>query len=290
MATKPFYYEHSGQIGVVGPVLMVVFGAVACVVLGAAYGYLTWYNPFVYINFLASIGYGALCGVAAGTGGRWAKLRSAGFAALVGLLVGLFALYTGWVAWFYALSEQSYLAPLDPDGVFGIFDAMAEVARDGAWTMFGYTPTGGTLYAIWVAEAVIIVVCALAGAAMKVDASDNTFCDRCNRWAEDLYTSPLLTDVLSAGTLKAALERRDYGPLFALKTVISPDVPGSYTRVSVQGCTICRDFFCLDVERVKLAKDDDGDRDEKTSHLIDNLLINEALRDKLQQRFGRASR
>ena len=40
MATtsEPLYDRHSGHIGPLGPVLMVVFGTVCAVVLGAVYG------------------------------------------------------------------------------------------------------------------------------------------------------------------------------------------------------------------------------------------------------------
>ena len=290
MAANPLYYEHSGHFGIFGQLLMIVFGGATAIVLGALYGYLLWYNPFVYVNFIATIVYGALCGMSVGLAAKWGKMRNAAMVLLFGLAAGLFGLYTGWVAWLHALTEQSYFAPDNPAGLLALFAVIAAVAEEGVWTMFGWTPKGGALYTIWVGEAVMIVGCAVLGSINFVDESANTFCDRCNRWAEDLYTSPLLTDVLSAGALKTALERRDYQPLLELQTVVSPDVPGSYTRVSVQGCSKCRAFFCLDVERVELGTDSDGDRTEKASHLIDTLLVDEALRDRLQQRFGRASR
>ena len=285
MVSDSIYYKHSGHIGVVGPLFMTVVGFVSAVVLGAIYGYLIWYNPFIYVNFFATMIYGGLCGAAVGLAAKYAKVRSGWFVPLFGLAVGLFCLYTGWVAWIYALSEQQYFSPTSPDGIFPVIGSIAE---DGIWSIFGWTPDGGALYAIWTVEAIMIVGSALVGSIVLVDESANTFCDNCNKWAEDVYTSPLLADIEDPTEFKMQLERAEYQPLIDLERADAVQAPSVYTRLVVQGCKKCWNFFCLDVKRVALSKDDEGKLDEDETLLIDNLLIDVNLHDAMKERFGGA--
>ncbi len=286
MVSDSIYYTHSGHIGVVGPPFMTVVGFVSAVVLGAVYGYLVWYNPFIYINFFATLIYGGLCGAAVGLAAKYAKVRSGWFVALFGLAVGLFCLYTGWVAWIYALSEQRYFLPTSPDGFFTVIGGIAE---EGVWTIFGWTPDGGALYAVWTVEAIMIVGSALMGSIFLVEESANTFCDNCNKWAEDVYTSPLLADIEDPAAFKLQLERAEYRPLIDLEPAGAVEAPGAYTRLMVQGCKKCGNFFCLDVKRVALSKDDKGKLKEDETLLIDNLLIDVKLYDAINERFGGTS-
>ena len=60
------YYEHSGAVGVIGPMYMVVFGGVGALVLGAVYGYAIFYIPIIYFNVLITVGFGAGVGALVG--------------------------------------------------------------------------------------------------------------------------------------------------------------------------------------------------------------------------------
>ena len=44
------YYKHSGAMGAMGLVYMVLFGSVGALVLGVVYGYAMCYVPFIYLN------------------------------------------------------------------------------------------------------------------------------------------------------------------------------------------------------------------------------------------------
>ena len=56
------YYRHSGAIGLMGPVYMIIFGTVGTLVLGIIYGYAIFYIPYIAHNFLITLGFGALVG------------------------------------------------------------------------------------------------------------------------------------------------------------------------------------------------------------------------------------
>ena len=286
MSSDSLYYKHSGHIGLTGPLLMTVVGLLGAVALGTVYGYLVWYNPFIYVNFLATMAYGGLCGAAVSYAAQLAKVRNTKFVLLFGFAVGVFCVYTGWVAWVYALSDGNYFSPTAPDG---IFHPVRIIAEDGAWTIFGWTPQGGALYAIWVVEAIMIVGSAVIGVFVLIDESANTFCDSCNKWAEDVYTSPFLTVTEDIENIKEYLEQADYKRLTDLEPAENVAIPGAYARLVIQGCRTCWNFFSLDVKLIELSKDDKGKTEEKEVLLVDNLLIDKNLHDSIEGRFGSAS-
>ena len=285
MASDSVYYRHSGHVGVLGVLLMAVAGLVSSAVLGAVYGYLIWYNPFIYVNFFATLICAGLCGASVSLAAKASKVRNDGFVLWSGLAVGVFCLYSGWVFWLYAATEQTYFSPTDPEWIFTFIGDVAEV---GAWTIFDWTPKGGALYAIWAIEAVMIVGSAVAGSHFLVGESENTFCDRCNAWAEDVYTSPLLAPIGNPEELKSRLERGEYTPLTDLELAQDVQVPGVYARLVIQAFKTCWDFFCLDVKHMALSQDG-GKVQESETLLVDNLLIGSDLHDTIRERFGGAS-
>ena len=147
------YYAHSGKFGLMGPIYMLVMGTVGSLVLSAVYGYAIYYIPFIYLNFLITLGFGACVGFLVGYGGKLGKVRNPGMLLIFGLAFGMFAEYAGWVSWIFALSKQQALAlqPLD------IWAVVMLVGQEGAWSIFGWTPTGASLFAIWAIEAVMII-------------------------------------------------------------------------------------------------------------------------------------
>lgn len=63
------HYEHSGKAPLGGILMTLVGGLVAGVVLGAIYGFLIYWNLFVYINALITLGFGfGLAVIVGGTG------------------------------------------------------------------------------------------------------------------------------------------------------------------------------------------------------------------------------
>ena len=286
VAAAPSYYRHSSHVGLVGPVLMVVFGAVSAVVLGAAYGYLILYNPFVYFSFLATMLYGGACGAAVGVAAKVAKVRSVAFVLSAGFVVGMACVYVGWVAWIFAYSDQTQFLAADPERMLRL---MREVARDGPWSMWGWTPTAGQLHAIWAAEAVLIAVAAVGGSFNYVGASDIAFCDGCRKWTRTMYTSPLLADIADPEAFRARLERGDYSPLTEPARIEMVSPPNSYTRFAIHRCPKCEDFSCLDVKRVDVTLDAKERRQEEETPVVDKLIVGREVYAALDKRYGDAS-
>ena len=90
-------YRHSGKFGVHGPLLTLLAAGAAGFPLALVYAYVTTWLPFVYVNFLITVGYGALIG---GIGAVILKVwvRNNLVAAVGALVSGLLVLYLIWSA------------------------------------------------------------------------------------------------------------------------------------------------------------------------------------------------
>ena len=143
----------SGRAALATVRMMLVGGGVA---FGVAfvYAYAIRYIPWVYLNVIATGIYAFLVGAAAGLVGRWMGVGTGLSSFFAGLFNIVAAVYFGWVAYIYVITEQKLLT-LDVGNIFRI---MGVIAEKGSWSIFGWTPKGGALYTVWVLEAVIILL------------------------------------------------------------------------------------------------------------------------------------
>ncbi|MHC4527444.1 MAG: hypothetical protein ACYS29_06170 [Planctomycetota bacterium] len=153
MLAEDRYYRHSGEIGVLGPAYILVLGTVGTLILSAVYAYATFYIPFVYLNGLLTFICGGLVGLLIGKLAKLGKVRNPAFVLVVGFLFGLIAEYAAWTAWIFAFSRQQALV-VSPSGLLAV---VRLVAKEGPWSMFGWTPKGTTLYIIWAVEGAVII-------------------------------------------------------------------------------------------------------------------------------------
>jgi len=93
LRSQSAYYRPSGTMTPAGIALMLGFGTVTALLLGLVYGYLTFYNPFIYISCLATGGFGFAIGYVAWHGGALGKLRSPVAALTLGAVVGIIGTY-----------------------------------------------------------------------------------------------------------------------------------------------------------------------------------------------------
>src|SRR5690349_24391726 len=97
MNSEPFpIYRHSGKFGVHGPLLALLAALVLGFPLGFAYAYIVRWCPLVYVNFLATLGYGFAFGFLTGWLLRVGKVRNTPVAALTALVAGIIAWYFNW--------------------------------------------------------------------------------------------------------------------------------------------------------------------------------------------------
>lgn len=259
------YYKHSGKFGLMGPIYMFMIGAVGTLVLSAIYGYAIYYIPFIYLNFLITLGFGACVGILVGYGGKLGKVRNSGLLLIFGLIFGILAEYAGWVSWVFAVSKQQALAlqPLD------IFAVVRLVGQEGAWSIFGWTPTGAALFAIWGIEAIMIIGTSTLASWGVV--SSTPFCEHCNRWVEDRNSITPLEPIVDPDQFKSKLERNGAEVVKALKKVKAEN--DAYTQLDLINCPGCEYSYYLSLKSINVEVDSKGKEKKDENDIVENYIL-----------------
>ncbi len=269
---------------------MVLGGLVGAILLGAIYGYYMWYVQTVpvvamMLKFFAPIAYVVGIGVIVGRTARIGKVASRAFVGWFAVAVGIVSVYTGWVFWLLAWSGHDYFAPLSDDWWFS---AVAQVADEG----INYTPkwyaTGTKSYLLWSLEAFLIVFLGWVLAVQTVHARGRAFCEACKEWAEDVYLSPELEAIGDKVGFQAELEIDPLARLLAILRV-EPERHGTFSRIRIQACRKCENFFTLDVQGIRRWRDDNEEKTAETP-LVDNLLIDKPTHDAIARHFPNAGK
>ena len=259
------YYVESGQVNPVGALTFLGLGALAALGLGAAYAYLSFYIPLVYVNLIIAGGFGFALGWVAAKIAKMAKVRNASVLLGGGFLIGLLGLYFAWVFWIHAFSEFSMLS-FNPGDIFNI---MQLLGITGVWEIFGSTPTGGMLYLIWALEAIIIIgVCVVV---TKAFFTRQPYCEDCNTWTEEMVISDRIEPIAEPKAFIQRLEAKDFTALTSLERVAA-DFPVR-TKVEISDCPDCNGNAYLTVELVKVTVDDEGKTSTNLIPLVENLKI-----------------
>ena len=265
MPKTTHYYTHSGKAPIISVFFMIICGLSAAFVLSAIYGYAIAFIPFIYLNFFITLGFGVLTGVAIGAGGKLGKARNPGIYAWVGLVIGLFAEYAGWVAWVYASFDQTSLIIHPGELLVGL----QEIAETGAWSIFGWTPTGFAIYCIWTIEG-LMIVCASALIAF-VYVESTPFCEHCSLWVENVRTRSNLQTIENEDEFKTKLEEGQYESLLGLKK--ADDSSKISTEIELNGCKTCENSNYLSLSTITVSVDDKGKESKDSSKFVCNFRL-----------------
>lgn len=258
-------YRHSGKFNAAGPVLCVVVAAIAGIPLGLAYSYLIRWVPFIYVNFLATLGYGFAFGWMTTRILKFTHVRNTVLAALTGLAAGLVALYGEWSGHIHTLFED---APwfFGPDQ---IMRGMEYLYANGSWGLRSSgNVTGIPLALVWLIEAGTIVGCAalLPFAFVK----DTPFCEKTRCWLDEEKKIDTLETFTDDAQL-AALKSGDLMPLVDARP--KADNAAVFTRLLLKRSPRCPVFCTLRVQDVSISIDNDGKVKEKTEDHTGDLII-----------------
>lgn len=257
------HYQHSGKAPVGGVLLTLIGGPTAGLVLGAIYGFLIFWSPFVYINAFITFGCGVALATVVGSLAKFGKIRNVAIVTVIALVTAVLAYYVHWVVWVERMTETMLLAP---DQMWAF---LSTVNALGPWSIFGWTPTGGALWAIWGIEAVVIVGMGTISAHGVIDIP---FCEDTGQW-----------------TTESVLQNH-FEPLDAAPTVDSPRSllqilkpaanPGQvYTEVAVATAE-GSDLRCVSLNTVAVETDKDGKEDTEKTSIVKNMLFD---RDSFEQ-------
>ena len=257
-------YRHSGKFNPLGILLAVAAAALLSLPLGLAYSYLLRWIPFVYVNVLATFGYGSAFGWVTARLLKAGHVRNLPLAAVVGLAAGLFALYGEWSGHLHTLFDDGPWVFLPGD----ILRVMPLLYDKGSWSFHGSNVTGIPLAIVWLAEAGIIL-----GMAMLLPYTfvrETPYCEKTRCWLDEEKKINSLGRFTDPAHL-AALQAGDIMPI----TQASPKVEGAsvFTRLLLKRSAKCPVFCTLRVQDVAVSFDNKGNVKEKVADLTRDLII-----------------
>jgi hypothetical protein len=249
-------------------------GALAGAFLGVMYAFSFYYVPYVYLNFLFALAFGAGTGYVVGIAAREGKIRNV--AAVSGLALGAAAvgIYVEWAACIYALVpladmpalwSKLGLAALWPPIVAGL---MADLFREGSWGLSeGVMVRGWPLVALWVVEASCIALAAVKTATQQI--AKLPFCESCQEWVAGrtphLYfgegSEPVWTHVKQGVFETLAMTPRATGQ------------EPTYVRLILSACPNCSESNFLTVTACRNTVDAKGNPKLEEQELASNLIL-----------------
>ncbi|MEM6771097.1 MAG: hypothetical protein AAF597_10970 [Bacteroidota bacterium] len=261
------YYQESGAINGIGVITLLGIGLVAAAVLGAVYGYATYYIPLIYLNFFICLFFGIGVGKAVGKASIWGKVRNSKAMMGISLIIGLAAWYFAWVFWLNAFSEhESFM--WNPAEIYSMTSLFAML---GIYEIFGWTPTGVALYVIWAIEAVIIIGGTFLSALGAM--GRQPFCEESGDWTQESIVSSRLEPVVNPQDMITRLESHDMGPVTDLKLVDHNDrVRTKVTLYASKDSSMGSKY--LTVDQVVVSYDDEGKAEENETAIVENLILN----------------
>jgi len=275
MRNPRLYYRLSGKFSPLAPALMLVATGAAAVI-GCLYSVISYFIPFVYLNFLLALG----CGLAVGGAGYWTvragKVRNSLLAIVAGVVLGLIGLYASWSAWVLALSGWEVLI-LSPTTMIEVLKIMA---ADGVWSAFGGTPTGWVLYVIWTVEALMIVggstLLSLGGCLAS------PFCEKCDQWITQILPAPQFENNIHKEDCIAQLEAGNFDYLNSFKSTPSGELEG-HVKVELLQCPTCQSNHFLNVKIVDISFDQKNQKQTKNTEVVQHLVLDTASFEKVRQ-------
>lgn len=265
MESTTLYYQESGKTNPLGVSLALLAGLAAASILGFVYAYSTFYIPIIYFNFLLTYFFGFSIGYAVGKVGSLGKVRNGRVLLLAAIGMGVVGIYFAWVFWIAAASEGG----LWSYNLSSLWLFIQLIAMEGAWSVFGYTPTGGALYLVWLVEAAIILFGVLT--AVGVGRGSKPYCESCDQWLSVKEITARVKGIANPIGFRKEMESKNYD---ALKNLSEAD-PGARNRTSVQllSCKGCNNQHYLTVDKIERTVDSDGKAKEDTNRILENLKL-----------------
>ena len=262
------HYQHSGKAPLGGILMTLIGGALAAILLGAIYGFLIYWSPFVYITF----GFGAVLAAAVGGLGKLGRIRNPAVLTVVALLVAALAYYVHWIVWVERMSGVHLLVP------GSLWSFVATVNTLGPWSIFGWTPTGMALWGIWGIEGLMIVGIGSVSAQGLIDVP---YCETTRQWTTETILPERFKPIDAAPTVESPS---------ALLQVLQPtqDLQDTYTEVAVATAE-GSELRCVSVNSVTVKSKKDGKEETDKTSIVKHMLFDRASYDRLLQLAQTAS-
>jgi len=262
-------YQLSGKPGSIW-VIGLFLGPLLAILISIIYAYIDVYNPLVYLTFLVYIGYLVGIIMIQKLVVRISKCRSMKSSYLYGAVVGLFSIYASWVTFLYVLLQRSdagfsFIELLSSPGM--LYDLASTLSITGWYEIFGAQVSGGLLWVIWIIEAIGILLAGIIGGSSAMH--EQVFCENCNKWAEDIKFDLRLS--LSDRVAADTAIKEDINTLVNLPKTDGLETP--HLKVNIHHCNQCDNLSTVDVDLIRLEKNDKGEVQEKDEDYSPVILI-----------------
>lgn len=261
-------FKHSGRFSVGGLFSTILKGAVVAALLGGLYGVIGYYSPFFIINMCVLIGIAIAMGMLLQEFVRSGHIRSNAIAALVGAATGGVLLAVQWIVWLRLTVEFWVL------DFATILNAIQVVGLLGPWSVFGWTPTGTSLYVIWGIEALLIVVMPTVMARNTV--RDTPYCEQTGQWADVEYTQKKFASCDIGGVKEQLLQN----PSAVVSLLKEPSEQDSEFLKFGLGKVAGSSLRTVTISKI-VAKIKDGKVEEDSKTVLNNLMVDATTFDKM---------
>lgn len=268
MERKLKQYEVSGKFGMYAPFIMLLFGVIGGGIFGAIYTYATRFIPFVYLNFLLTLGLGFMVGLLTYKAGKLGKVRNTKVFVFFAFVNGLIALYVQWVVWIKLVFEG--VRVLNP---FNLLTLIELVLPHGTWSIgrrsLQFQVSGFPLLLIWIIEAIIIV-----GIPMIICRSKDVFCEDCSKWAKEDKSFRFLYPE-NIEKVKSEVESGNFESLKRLTKAENKDDAKEILHLHLKfgKCPECNQLAYITLCLVTYSRDKKEKLVEKSETLLENLIL-----------------
>ncbi len=260
-------YRHSGAITSHGVLMVAAAGFATAVAAAFAYTFGIAYIPFIYINALLTIGFGALIGAIVGLTCKYGKVRND---LLITALAVKFAVVGVYCAWgVVPLSIVGLEAGISGFSPQVMVEWITFLYENGSWGMDDNSTVHGLpLAGIWLLETAMIIGFSVLAARSMV--SHQPFCEDCDRWTATEKGVQLLAahgeepvwEIVKAGDLEAMNQ-----------LTLADNETNPVVRLNLSTCPTCSHSNFLTIERVEYSVDQYNNVKEDTKPIVRNLII-----------------
>jgi hypothetical protein len=265
------YYTPAARFDRVRLVIALPVAIVLAAAIGCAYAVVEFQLNSVHFRVAGA------CAAAAVLGGltagllSFARVHHRGLALLFGTLVGSVGLWASWVAWVHRLLRESGSGPSPVELATSprlLFELVQVINAVGVWRYGGNTYRGTLLAAIWLVEALILVLgCVLIASHVG---KPGVFCPACRKRCTRTPGTLGRFDGHDTSGVRPRLEAGDFEHLLALGPVRHEDHPE--VGLELLQCP-CGQTNVLNASRIAWEGNDQGGVAVKVRPIVEGLLL-----------------
>lgn len=269
-------YQHSGVVPALGALQALAIGSAAAVVLGIVYSFTFYYIPYVYLNFLLAMCFGAGTGWVVGWSAHEGKVRNTAVVVTLAVVASLVGVYAEWGSALYAMAPATELAAywnefglsaFLPHAIVGL---MIHLFQEGSWGLnAGQMVTGWPLVTLWLVEAALIV--GLAGSTAYSQIANKPFCEACDEWITGESPHYYLGD--GSEPVWSEVQNGNFDPL--ADTAQATGSEPTYMQIKLHACETCTESNYLTITRCENTVDNKGNPKLIEKDLVTNLAVDD---------------